>query len=220
MTFLFYLNNFKLFVEHKIVWLSNWFNNNRYLDTCIAEGSEIRLASGPDVISKVSENIVGKHLAFRFIRDNWDTVVARYVYYQELVSHISYICQLFPIMFLISVLLFYICASRYEKALKLKPIMDVMQNRNTQSSLEEVMILVNKYKLGLHRHFVNYTQFLIISFKSIFRSSTSKKNMRKIYRQWRERWIKWYKRQRQTLLGWKNIMKKSVNGFPNNEICN
>ena len=25
-----------------------------------------------------------------------------------------------------------------------------MQNRNTQSSLEEVMILVNKYKLGLH----------------------------------------------------------------------
>ena len=67
--------------------LSNGFINNRYLDTCIAEDSEIRLASGPDVISKISENIVGKHLAFRFVRDNWDTVVARYVNNKKSVNH-------------------------------------------------------------------------------------------------------------------------------------
>ena len=40
------------------------------------------------------------------------------------------------------IVLFLFPMSRYEKALKLKPIMDVMQNRNTESSLEEVIILV------------------------------------------------------------------------------
>ena len=39
--------------------------------------------------------------------------------------------------------------SRYEKALKLIPIMDVMQNRNTETSLEEVIILVELYVIGL-----------------------------------------------------------------------
>ena len=76
----------------------------RYLDMCIAENSEIRLASSPDVISKISENFAGKYLAFRFIRDNWDVVVDRFG----------------------------------EQFGKLKTIMDVMQNRNTKSSLEEV----------------------------------------------------------------------------------
>ena len=76
--------------------LSNGFINNRYLDTCIAEDSEIRLASGPDVISKISENIVGKHLAFRFVRDNWETVVARYVNNKKLVNYRSHILLFIP----------------------------------------------------------------------------------------------------------------------------
>ena len=74
---------------------------------CIAEDSEIRLATSPDVISKISENFAGKYLAFRFIRDNWDVVVDRFG----------------------------------EQFGKLKTIMDVMQNRNTKSSLEEVRFL-------------------------------------------------------------------------------
>ena len=121
--------------------LSNEFINNRYLEKCIAEDSEIRKASAPHVISKISENIVGKHLAFKFVRDNWETVFSRYVNNKKSVNHWSYIflhCK----SYLIVIVLFLFPMSRYEKALKLKPIMDVMQNRNTESSLEEVIILV------------------------------------------------------------------------------
>ena len=50
---------------------------------CITEDSEIRLASQPDVISKISENLVGKHLAFRFVRDNFDAIVNRLVKHNE-----------------------------------------------------------------------------------------------------------------------------------------
>ena len=67
--------------------LSNRFMNNRYLEKCIAEDSEIRKASAPYIISKISENIVGKHLAFRFIRDNWETVFARYVNNKKTVNY-------------------------------------------------------------------------------------------------------------------------------------
>ena len=67
--------------------LFNGFINNRYLDKCISEDSEIRKASAPYVISKISENIVGKHLAFRFVRDNWITVFARYVNNKNSVNH-------------------------------------------------------------------------------------------------------------------------------------
>ena len=47
----------------------------RFLNMSLTEGSGIRKADGRSVISRIAINLVGRDLAFDFIRDKWDRVV-------------------------------------------------------------------------------------------------------------------------------------------------
>ena len=47
----------------------------RYLNKSLTEGSGIRKADGRSVISRIAINLVGRDLAFDFIRDKWARVV-------------------------------------------------------------------------------------------------------------------------------------------------
>merc|ERR1711971_1023922 len=57
----------------KEVWLLN-----KFLNMSLTEGSGIRKADGRSVISRIAINLVGRDLAFDFIRDKWDRVVDYY----------------------------------------------------------------------------------------------------------------------------------------------
>ena len=52
------------------VWLIN-----RYLNKSLTEGSGVRKADGRTVISRIAHNLIGRDLAFDFVRDKWDRVV-------------------------------------------------------------------------------------------------------------------------------------------------
>jgi len=57
----------------KEIWLLN-----KFLNMSLTEGSGIRKADGRSVISRIAINLVGRDLAFDFIRDKWDRVVDYY----------------------------------------------------------------------------------------------------------------------------------------------
>jgi len=55
------------------VWLLN-----RYLNKSLTEGSGVRKADGRTVISRIAHNLVGRDLAFDFVRDKWDLILDYY----------------------------------------------------------------------------------------------------------------------------------------------
>jgi aminopeptidase N len=50
----------------------------RYLEMCLTKGSGVRKADGRSIISRIAINSIGRDLAFDFVRDRWDEVVANY----------------------------------------------------------------------------------------------------------------------------------------------
>ena len=44
---------------------------------CLTKGSGVRKADGRSIISRIAINSIGRDLAFDFVRDRWDEVVAK-----------------------------------------------------------------------------------------------------------------------------------------------
>ena len=49
----------------------------RYLEMCLTKGAGGRKADGRSIISRIAINSIGRDLAFDFVRDRWDEVVAK-----------------------------------------------------------------------------------------------------------------------------------------------
>ena len=60
-----------------MAFLINYYVFFRYLEMCLTKGSGVRKADGRSIISRIAINSIGRDLAFDFVRDRWDEVVAK-----------------------------------------------------------------------------------------------------------------------------------------------